>query len=203
VAPPGRRRDEHDHAPSVHALPRRQRAGIAAQRGPDRCAAADEAVGSHNGYASFCWDLILADQPQSASNGKPFHATAPGTVVTVVDGNAPGGATNLIEVQQAPGEIAGYLHLKRESVVPALGAAVLRQQNLALVGDTGASVGAYHLHFAMTDRPDGTPGFVTFPIAFSHYEVLDANGFWRYVHRRVPRNGQVIRAAPLPRPDMR
>jgi hypothetical protein len=163
----------------------------------------DEAGGSHKGYASFCWDLVLADQPQSASNGKPFHAAAPGTVVTVAESNSPGGATNLIEVQQSVGEIAGYLHLKKDTALPAAGATVIREQNLAQVGDTGASIGAYHLHFAMTDKKDGTPGFVTFPIAFSHYEVRDAAGVWHYVYRGVPKSGDVIRAAAAPNTAVR
>ena len=49
----------------------------------------DEAFGSHKGYASFCWDFILADQPNDSkgeypngSGGAPLYATAPGTVIT-------------------------------------------------------------------------------------------------------------------------
>jgi concanavalin A-like lectin/glucanase superfamily protein/peptidase M23-like protein/polyglycine hydrolase-like protein len=165
----------------------------------------DTAGGSHKGYASFCWDFSIADQPQggtypNGSKDAPFYAAAPGQVVTVKESGVSGTSNpaNLVEVQQASGEIAGYLHLQQSGAVVDVNNTVTRGQKLALTGDTGVGVGAYHLHFAMTDKPDGTSGFVTFPIAFSNYEVRDTNGNWNRVFRGIPKAGQVIRVPSNP-----
>jgi hypothetical protein len=167
----------------------------------------DQAGGSHKGYASFCWDFIVADQSQggthpAGSNSAPFYAAAPGQVVTVTENGVSGTSnpSNIVEIKQASSEIAGYLHLKQNSADVNINDNVARGQRLALTGDTGVGVGAYHLHFAVTDMPDGTPGFVTFPVAFSNYEIRDATGNWRRVFRGIPKNGEVIRAAPTPLP---
>jgi hypothetical protein len=160
----------------------------------------DDAGGTHNSYGAFCWDFGLADQPQGGaypygSSGAPFYAAAPGDVVTSNESGGPGeaNAPNIVEIQQAPGEIAGYLHLRRFGSFVSAGETVTRHQKLALTGDTGAHVGAFHLHFATTDQTDGTPGFVTYPIAFSNYEVRDAAGNWKRVVRGMPKAGEVIR----------
>ena len=60
-----------------------------------------------------------------------------------------------------------------------------------------------HLHFGVADKLDETPGFVTFPIAFTNYEVREANGNRRRVLRGIPKAGEVIRAAPNPDPSLR
>ena len=165
----------------------------------------DQANGSHKGYASFCWDFKIADQPQggtypNGSKGAPFYAAAQGAVVRVrQDGNSGlNNPANLVEIQHAREEISGYLHLQRNSAAVEVNNTVIRGQLLALTGDTGANLGAYHLHFATTDKQDGVSGFVTYPIAFSNYEVRDANGNWRHIMRGIPRNGEVIRVPPQP-----
>jgi hypothetical protein len=73
-------------------------------------------------------------------------------------------SSNIIEIEQASGEICGYLHLKQNSSIVNDNDHATMGQKLALTGDTGANVGAFHLHLAMTDKPDGTSGFVTFPV---------------------------------------
>jgi murein DD-endopeptidase MepM/ murein hydrolase activator NlpD len=163
----------------------------------------DAANGSHKGYASFCWDFKLADQPQGGtyplgSNGQPFYAAAPGKVITIKQGGVSGNSNppNLAEIEQASGEVAGYLHLQQNSAVVNVNDNAAQGQQLALTGDTGAGVGAYHLHFATTDKPDGAFGFVTFPIAFSNYEVRDGVN-WNLVLRGIPKSGEVIRARPF------
>jgi hypothetical protein len=164
----------------------------------------DEAFGSHKGYASFCWDFILADQDSTGeypngSGGAPLYATAPGTVITARE-SEPLGTTvaNLLEVQVAPGEIHGYLHLRTNSIEVELGDTVVAGQKVALTGSTGmgSCYDCNHLHFGVPDMPDGTPGFVTFPIAFSNYEVRGPDGQWLPVARGIPLFGQVIRNPP-------
>jgi murein DD-endopeptidase MepM/ murein hydrolase activator NlpD len=124
-------------------------------------------------------------------------------VVTVKENRVSGTSnpSNIVEIKQASSEFAGYLHLKQNSADVNVNDNVARGQRLALTGDTGVGVGAYHLHFAVTDMPDGTPGFVTFPVAFSNYEIRDATGNWDRVFRGIPKNGEVIRAAPTPNSD--
>lgn len=159
----------------------------------------DEAGGSHKGYASFCWDFMLAGVPQqdqypNGAGGAPFYAVASGEVVTEDDVRTSGQSpSNIVEIEHAPGEIAGYLHLEQNSATVAKGNHVLRGSQVGLVGDVGASVGANHLHLAVTDAPDGTSGFVTYPVAFTNYEVKQPNGSWKLVKRGVPEDGQVIR----------
>jgi hypothetical protein len=71
-------------------------------------------------------------------------------------------------------------------------------RNVALTGDTGVAVGAHHLHLATTDMPDGTAGFVTFPVVFSNYEVRDALGNWKRVFQGIPQPGDVVRVPANP-----
>jgi hypothetical protein len=156
------------------------------------------AGGSHNGVASFCWDFVPEGKPAA---GAPFYAAGPGEVIQVIQEQPrwtsrllvglPG---NQIAVQQAPGEIAGYTHLQQNSSSVALGNSVERGQQLALSGDTGTPLGNYHLHFGTVDMLDLNK-FVTFPIAFSNYEVRGANGNWNLVSRGMPQAGQVVRNA--------
>jgi Concanavalin A-like lectin/glucanases superfamily/Peptidase family M23 len=165
----------------------------------------DDAGGSHKGYASFCWDFKIADQPQggsypTGSNGAPFYASAPGTVVTTTDSGVSGTSnrSNIVEIEQAPGEICAYLHLKQNSSLVSKNDHTTMGHKLALTGDTGANVGAFHVHLATTDKPDGASGFVTFPVAFSDYELRVGSNTWQSVARGLPTAGQVIRIPATP-----
>src|SRR5215469_11101500 len=158
----------------------------------------DNPTGSHQGYASFCLDLILAGQPQSASNGQPFYAAAPGTVDFVKQDASSGGAINFISIKQAQLEFCDYLHLSQNSAQVQVGDAVTFQQYLANIGDTGAPVGSYHLHIAVTNLGEGHKyaggSFVTIPSPYVNYDASDDNGnTWHHVLRGVPQPGQWIR----------
>ncbi|HST23573.1 MAG TPA: LamG-like jellyroll fold domain-containing protein, partial [Blastocatellia bacterium] len=158
----------------------------------------DDPAGSHKGYASFCLDLDLAGKPQSASNGQHFHAAAPGTADFVTQAAGPGGATNFISVRQAQHEICDYLHLVKNTAQVKVNDSVSFEQYLANVGDTGANIGAYHLHIAVTNLGEGRKNdggtFVTIPFPFANYEESNDNGkTWKQVLRGIPRQGQWIR----------
>jgi Peptidase family M23 len=164
----------------------------------------DDATGSHSGLASFCWDLMVADQPQNGSypagsNGAPFYACAVGNVITVLQSgtSGTGNIPNIVEVQQAPSEICGYLHVQQNGAAVAVNDQVPKGRRLGMTGDTGANVGAFHVHLAVTDKPDRTSGFVTFPVAFSDYEIR-TGATWHSVARGIPTAGQVIRNPPTP-----
>jgi murein DD-endopeptidase MepM/ murein hydrolase activator NlpD len=164
----------------------------------------DDAAGSHKGYASFCCDLMLAGKPQSDSKGTPFYSAAPGTVDFVKQDAASGGSTNFLTVKQADREFCDYLHLEQNSAVVGEGDVVGFQRHLADVGDTGANVGAYHLHVAATNLGEGNKNaggaFVTIPAPYSDYEASDDQGqSWHAVVRGIPRQGQWLRR-PFPGP---
>ncbi len=161
----------------------------------------DNPPGHHAGYASFTWDFIVADQPHyseypSGSGGAPLYATAPGKVVGVEENKQCGqNKPNIIDIEQADDEIAIYLHLRQNSAEVKVNDKVKPGQKVALLGDTGMGCcGSNHLHFGVADMKDGTPSFVTFPIAFSNYEVRDEKGNWNFVARGIPQAGEVIRA---------
>jgi hypothetical protein len=165
--------------------------------------AVNQADGTHKGYAAFCWDFILDGYPQGGeypqgTKGAPLYAASSGTVLNVdqarISGQSP---SNIIEVRHGLGEIAGYLHLKQNSSSLQVNDSILRGSKMALAWDVGSPVGAHHLHFAVHDKQDGTTGFVTFPVAFSNYEVKQPDNTWVFVARGMPKNGDVIRR-PLP-----
>ena len=158
----------------------------------------DTASGSHKGYASFSWDLILAGKPQSESNLAPFSAAAPGVVNAVKEDSDSSAAANLVTIKQADHEYCDYLHLALNSATVNKGDSVSEGRGLAKVGDTGANEGAYHLHLAVTNLGEANKGnggaFVTIPAPIANYEASDDSGrTWQHVLRGVPRAGQWIR----------
>lgn len=167
--------------------------------------APDGLGGSHQGYAAFCWDFVVADQPQGGeypkgSDGAPFYAAAPGTVLTVRESAPPGTSqySNYVEIEQATREICAYLHLQQNSCEVSKNDNVKYGQKLALTGDTGTPVGAFHPHVAVSDDKDQASGFVTFPVAFNDYEVRSGST-WKSVPRGMPRSNEVVRNPPTPK----
>jgi hypothetical protein len=170
--------------------------------------------GHHEGYATFCWDFTLADKDYKAeypngTGGAPIHAAASGTVVSSLEGQPTGTKEpNFVEVRQRPGEFAGYMHLRQNSVAPAVGASVPLAQKLALIASTGLE-GCHdcnHLHFGVADRAAWTSSgwthpsvFVTVPVAFSDYEVRTGPDTWRSVARGMPAVDEVVRNPPTPK----
>jgi hypothetical protein len=159
----------------------------------------DNSLGSHHGAASFAWDFILAGHPVSATEGKAIFAATPGVVEETRNDrdSCSGFPANYVMVQHAPSEIGAYLHFVKGSVAVAEGQALASGDYLADAGDTGnSSCGFHHLHYALHDLPESQAGaLVTFPAAFSNYEVY-GNGGWQLVRRGVPRLGELVRAAP-------
>ena len=177
--------------------------------------------GSHNGYAAFCWDFVLAHDA-ARSRGRAVLAAAPGRTVFVEDDARDGGPdANQILIKASDEEFASYMHLERHSIAAALGAQlhppslpdVVRGRLVGRVGDTGAGAGNYHLHFAVGNRTAFHPEAVTRPAAFDDYEVsTDGGRSWRVVTRGIPRSGEWVRrrrppvgsvAARTPDPDPR
>ena len=163
----------------------------------------DDPTGSHHGPASFCWDFVLAtkDNDQSKTKGKPIVAAAGGKVVETFNTQDkcpdPIWPANYVMIEQAPIEIAAYLHFVLNSVQVNTGDTVATGDSLAKAGASGnvASCTGYHLHFALHTAPESQRGtLVTFPAAFSDYEVSDDLGeTWSHIDRGVPKNGEWVR----------
>jgi murein DD-endopeptidase MepM/ murein hydrolase activator NlpD len=153
---------------------------------------------SHHGFAAFAWDFRLAGVPAAETEGRAFHAVAPGTVVRLVDErtSCSGPPSNIIDVEQAPDEHSAYLHHVTHSAAVVVGDYVLTGDYLADTGDTGNSgCGAFHLHFALHNLLSGEPyNLVTIPGAFDNYEVSrDEGESWSPVASGVPQPGEWVR----------
>ena len=170
------------------------------------------ATDSHFGRFAYCWDFERVGD-QADSNGEPFTAVANGRIVHADDSYGSGGDNpgNVIVQRLGPSRYASYLHNKAGSYSTHFGAGSLflpqampwsnrpsasTGEVLATMGDTGANVGAYHLHFCVTTAPD-RPGYKPFesvPVSFRNYEMSDKLGFlWTDVAQGVPRAGQLLR----------
>jgi hypothetical protein len=160
----------------------------------------DNPTYTHNGYASFCLDLRLARVPQMESNGRPFYSAGPGAVDFIKQDESSGGLSNFISVKQDQHEFSDYLHLSRNSAQVKVGDSDLCHRHLADVGDTGAEIGAYHLHIAVTNLGEAHKNsggtFVTIPAAISNYEAsIDGGRNWIHFARGIPLQGQWVRRA--------
>ena len=167
---------------------------------------------SHFNRFAYCWDFKRAGT-QANSNGKPFTAVANGRLVHVDDsyGSGDDNPGNVIVQRLGPSRYASYLHGKAGSYMTHFGAGSLfvpqalpwswrpsasTGEVLAAMGDTGAGVGAYHLHFCVTTAPDrgAYKPFESVPVSFRNYQMSDSFGLlWTAVANGVPRAGQRLR----------
>jgi hypothetical protein len=178
---------------------------------------------SHQGPWAYCWDFMLAGKPQAQSNGALFVAAADGPILYAEQGNrsvGPSGETNVVIQRWGAGRYASYLHIRTGSFARHLGASagqLLPQAMpssrwpiaksgavLAEVGDVGAPVGAFHLHFCVTTKPDRSQfaPFESVPVAFRNYSFSSNEGrSWSFLATGVPRQGQWVRREPKPGPS--
>ena len=114
--------------------------------------------------------------------GAPVHAVAAGTVVARHDGmeesipfqpptlHKPedfGG--NYVLIRQAPGIYAFYAHLRKGSVVVAVGQRIPAGGVIGQLGNSGNSTNP-HLHFGLLDRPDFLTGY-SLPFIFASFTM--------------------------------
>lgn len=166
----------------------------------------DNPPGHHAGYASFTWDFIIAAEQQQGDvypNGTdtaPLFASAAGKAVRVRESEPKGTTTpNIVEIEQAPGEYSGYLHVQQNSVTVDLNANATKGQQIARASCTGMGTctTCNHLHFAVANQFGEVNGFVTFPTAFSDYQVKNGSS-WINISRGVPLTGEIVRNPPTP-----
>jgi hypothetical protein len=168
---------------------------------------------SHTNRFAYCFDFKRAGD-QDLSNGQPYTAVAPGRIVHVDDsyssGDAAGNIGNVVAQRLGPSRYATYLHGKKGSYSDNFGEPQLFLPQalpwslrpsattgtvLATMGDTGAKVGAYHLHFCVAtgpSRPQYEPR-ETVPVSFRNYQVRNGFFLWTDVAQGVPRVGQKLR----------
>jgi hypothetical protein len=157
---------------------------------------------SHNGYAAFCLDFIVAEKGVSEADrlaktgGKPFYAVAPGRVDALQ--NVFVNYSNYVSLQHAQHEFSDYLHFIDKTDNVSVGDNVGEGHHLADIGKTGT--GEFHLHFAVTNlgegKKDSGGAFVTIPAPFCNYEYSDDQGTsWKHVIRGTPLEGQWVRHA--------
>ena len=164
------------------------------------------AYSTHSGTGAFSWDFSLPVNGHTTACGERLYAAAAGTILAAADKY-----DGRIEVKQAEGEYARYLHLLPDSIKTFWGA-VATGQEIAKAGsqsDTKADIlnKTYkncHLHFGLKSGSETAgiyTGAVTFPAAFSNYEACDSmlgencdlEGNWYPVSRGIPIEGQWIR----------
>lgn len=164
---------------------------------------------SHNGFAAFAWDFVLADPTLDNADtcGEELHAVAAGSVYHIDDSGTgrpdlklhPDGA-NVLRIRHNLRERSTYLHLQTGSVralftpaVPPPDIPVSAGQKIGRVGTrqekSKQGLVNCHLHLASPGM-----GKATVPAEFSNYEVKDpATGKWKFVSRGTPAKGEIIR----------
>lgn len=126
--------------------------------------------------------------------GKRLNAPGDGKIIAVVDGiydNVPGQKNeevvgNYIIIDHFNGEFSFMLHLKKNSIIVAVGDTVVRGQEIGLVGNSGNSTGP-HLHYHLQTSASRVSG-VGLPIQFLDYYADDV-----YTERGEPVISQTIR----------
>ena len=160
----------------------------------------------HSGYASFTWDFIIdaeqkpGDMYPNGTGNAPIFAAAGGEAAWVRESEPSGTPIpNLAVIRQASGEFCEYIHLGQNGVDLVEQQDALHGQKVAIVHSTGLKDChvCHHLHLGMTDRTKDEPGLVTFPVAFSDYQVKNGTG-WINMPRGIPAAGQVLRIPPTP-----
>jgi LGFP repeat len=180
----------------------------------------DPTTDSHFNQWVYCWDFMLAGQPQSNTENTPFTSAATARIVWVdqqfAAGEAAGDIGNTVVQRLGQGKYASYLHLTggsytsefaftaqgRLAIFPQILPWQLRPiaragTVLATAGDTGANIGAFHLHFCVTTSPDRSTRFAPFesvPVAFQNFDVsTDSGTHWKHVDSGVPKRSEWVR----------
>lgn len=172
----------------------------------------DDPDTSHNGYAEFSYDFVLANSSSPytypfGSTYAPVYSTSTGKVVQYIQNGGldeNGQEANIIRVRTGsdPNEFLSYRHLAQNSLSSEILGGVCNGvdcrfpanqepevqpgQFLALVGPQAA-----HLHFGGVNK---LTSFVTIPIGFDDYYASDDQGAtWKYVSHGYPKAGQWVK----------
>jgi murein DD-endopeptidase MepM/ murein hydrolase activator NlpD len=123
---------------------------------------------------------------RAMDNDFPVNAAASGRVIAVVDGNPDrnlacvSNNANYVRVLQDDCSVGWYAHLKRNSMVVAVGDRVAAGQKLAVVGSSGCST-APHLHYELNassgalEEPFATGRWLSPPVYATPLGIMDVN----------------------------
>ncbi len=160
---------------------------------------------SHRGYASFCLDFVRVPEDVveraaiTGSSGFQFSSIESSNqrILSTMDGYATqvdSGPIGYVLVEQDtswPREFMLIAHLEAGTPRPLVGGHVTPRSALGQVDSA-----AQHLHIGAQDRPAGQWGGITFPVAYSNYEVSrDFGVTWQYVALGIPRFAEWVRRA--------
>jgi hypothetical protein len=169
----------------------------------------DDPAGSHNGYAAFCYDFMVAGKPQGGTypNGTaaaPVYSGAPGKIVRYRNsGTFEGQEPFMVDILVGPDEHISYHHLDKGTLHAAAKGGECDAKHACVIDPAkalsiakDAQVGkqgpvAAHLHFAGS----GVAGAgMTIPIAFTNYWASDDEGkTWAQILRGHPKSGQWVK----------
>lgn len=110
--------------------------------------------------------------------------TSPGTINPNINNTNLGG--NYIIIDHLNGEYSFLAHLKKGTIVVAVGDAVLQGQKVGELGNSGSSTGT-HLHYHLQNTPNYLDG-IGLPAQFKEFYIDDI-----FVERGEPIRGQKIR----------
>lgn len=131
--------------------------------------------------------------------GKRLNAPGDGKIIAVentIEDNVPGTKNrkqslgNYLIIDHLNGEFSFMLHLKKNSIIVAVGDTVVRGQAVGLAGNSGYSAGP-HLHYHLQTTASLRTG-IGLPLQFINYYVNDV-----YTERGEPVTGQTIRKIEL------
>nr|WP_255346444.1 hypothetical protein [Asticcacaulis sp. YBE204] len=165
---------------------------------------------SHQAKWVYCYDLVAVSP--TVTKGAKFTASATGTIVLAIQGNANDDSVNANVVVQSLGlgRYASSLHVQQNSysntfgngkpaltvATPWLDRPVAKSGDaIATVGRTGT--GGEHIHYCVTTTPDNAAyaPFESVPFAFRNYEVAtnDTGTTWKSVAVGRPIRGSILR----------
>jgi len=127
--------------------------------------------------------------------GKRLNAPGDGKIIAMenaIEDNVPGiknskqSLGNYIIIDHLNGEFSFMLHLKKNSIIVAVGDTVERGQQVGLAGNSGYSTGP-HLHYHLQTTSSLTTG-VGLPMQFQNYYADDV-----FTERGEPITSQIVR----------
>ncbi len=100
---------------------------------------------------------------------------------------------NYVMVQIAPGQIAFYAHLRKNSVRVECGQVIAKGEVLGEMGNSGNTT-APHLHVHVMDQTTDLASANLVPFVFEHYELWNGS-HWIPQSMTCPSPGQVLRCS--------
>ncbi|MEN8374828.1 MAG: M23 family metallopeptidase [Gemmatimonadota bacterium] len=119
------------------------------------------ANGGHNLTFAYDFNTAIGDTIRAARAGVVFSVQE-----SFVDGDNASGNENNVFIEHADGTAVRYTHLMLNGALVQVGDVVTQGQPIALSGNTGATGGVPHLHFAVYRAPGNYTRKFSLPVNF-------------------------------------